>query len=156
MSAQCIDCVAEGITTRRPITHGGPRSPLCTTHHRARRKAVSARSHALRTEKTYGISADDYWALYEAQGGKCAVCQRATGATRRLAVDHEHGRPGCEHPPDVGCRNCIRGCLCSTCNVIVVGRYDIHALARAIQYLVDPPAQKVLNPHHEETHRATG
>ncbi len=155
MSAQCIDCVAEGITTRRPITHGGPRSPLCTTHHRARRKAVSARSHALRTEKTYGISADDYWALYEAQGGKCAVCQRATGATRRLAVDHEHGRPGCDHPPDVGCRNCIRGLCDSQCNQILLGRYSMEDLARAIRYLADPPAQKVLNPRHEEADDTT-
>ncbi len=33
-----------------------------------------------------------YWALYEFQGGKCYVCQVATGKKRRLAVDHEHNK----------------------------------------------------------------
>lgn len=141
----CIDCQAEGVRSRRPTPHGGPRSPLCTTHYRARRKTRSARSHALRTEKVYGISAEDYQTLYEAQGGRCAICQRGTGRSRRLSVDHEHNKPGCEHAPDVGCSNCIRGLVDDTCNRIVLGRYDIESLARAINYLIDPPARKVLN-----------
>ena len=153
---KCVDCVTEGVAATRPTPYGGPRSPLCTTHYRARRKRRSARSHAARTEKVYGISGEDYQRLYAAQGGRCAICQRATGKTRRLAIDHEHGRPGCDHPPDVGCRKCIRGACCDTCNRIVLGRYNIESLARAINYLLDPPARKVLNPGHEETHRAVG
>lgn len=145
MAPLCVDCITDGVTTYRPARYGGPRSPLCTTHHRARRKTRSARAHGLRTEKVYGISAEDYWALYAAQGGKCAVCQRATGAARRLAVDHEHGRPGCEHQPDVGCRNCIRCLACKTCNTVVLGRYSADALARAILVLKTLPAQQVLN-----------
>ena len=154
---RCVDCLKEGVTTNRPVTHGGPRSPLCTTHWRMRRKTRSARAHELRTERGYGITGAEYKLLYEAQGGKCAICQRATGATKRLSVDHDHNKEGCQHAPDVGCHQCVRGLVCSgNCNRILLGRYDVHALARAIMYILDPPAQKVLNPRHEETNDTTG
>ena len=136
----CRDCVAEGITTMRPTPYAGPR---CSTHHRQRRKAVSSRQHANRIQRTYQLSPEDYQRLYEAQGGCCAICRKATGKTKRLAVDHNH-RAGCGHDPNVGCPSCIRGLLCATCNTIVVGRYDILALGRAISYIFDPPARKVL------------
>lgn len=128
---QCRDCKAEGITTLRPTPYAGPR---CTTHHRERRKAVSARAHGLRVEKVYGITEEDYWTLYEAQGGKCYVCQRSTGKAKRLAVDHDHNTGE------------IRCLACSTCNFVVLGRYDAQALARAIMVLETLPAQQVLNP----------
>jgi len=82
--------------------------------------------------------------LFVAQGGACAICQRAYGKTKRLCVDHEHNKPGCDHPPDRGCRKCIRGLVDNTCNRIVLGRYDVDSLARAIMYILDPPARKVL------------
>ncbi|AXN53523.1 endonuclease VII [Gordonia phage Ronaldo] len=67
-----------------------------------------------------------------AQGGKCAICQRAIGKRRKLAVDHDH---------DTGE---VRGILCQPCNFTVLGRYDKEALQRAIDYLENPPARKVL------------
>lgn len=137
---RCKDCVAEGVSGLRPTPHPGPR---CATHHRTRRRVQKARQHANRVESTYGITADEYARLYAAQGGVCYVCRRATGATKKLAVDHDH-KKGCGHDPKMGCPNCIRGLLCATCNTVVIGRYDAHALARAIQYLVRPPARTVL------------
>lgn len=128
---ECVDCIAEGIATYRPVTHGGPRSGVCTTHHRARRKTRSARSHALRTAKVYGISEEQYWTLYAAQGGTCYVCQRATGATKRLAVDHDH---------ETGA---VRALLCGPCNQMI-GRLGPEALARAILVLKTQPAQQIL------------
>ena len=148
---KCKDCAAEGIESLRPTPHPGPR---CATHHRKRRKAVSEAAHGNRIENLYGITSEQYWALYEAQGGRCAICQRATGKSKRLAVDHDH-RAGCGHDPKHGCPQCIRGACCTTCNVILLGRYNIDSLARAIHYLLDPPAQKVLNPHHEKTSGTT-
>lgn len=57
----------------------------------------------------YGISPDDYLAMWHQQGGKCAVCRepevsKRKGAVLNLAVDHCHktGR--------------VRGLLCSSCN----------------------------------------
>lgn len=139
---RCKDCVAEGVSTLRPTPYAGPR---CKTHHLARRRAVSARRHESHIEATYGITGEEYARLYLAQGGRCFVCQRASGAAKRLAVDHDHTL-GCGHDPKVGCRNCIRALCCGPCNNVVLGRYGVEALARAIQVIIDPPAQKVLNP----------
>lgn len=70
------------------------------------------------------------------QGGKCFICQRATGKRRRLAVDHDHktGR--------------VRGLLCNPCNRDVLGhlRDSVAALERAVTYLKHPPADQVLTP----------
>lgn len=98
----------------------------------------------MRTEKTYGITGVEYWTIYLIQDERCPICRRATGKTKRLSVDHDHRK--CDnHPPDMGCRNCIRGLLCDPCNQLV-GYYDIDALLRAVEYKRNPPAQKVLNP----------
>ncbi len=137
----CKDCASEGVTTRRPAPNPGPR---CASHHRAVRRQRSARQHGRHIDKTYGITIEEYTALFVAQGGACAICQRAYGKTKRLCVDHEHNKPGCDHLPETGCRNCINGLTCNTCNRIVLGRYDVDSLARAIMYMLDPPARKVL------------
>ena len=86
----------------------------------------------------YGITSEQYWAMYEAQGGCCYICQKATGKTKALAVDHDHN---CTegHDPAHGCPKCVRGLLCSTCNHVVIGRYSAEALRRAAYYLDNPP-----------------
>lgn len=137
----CKDCTAQGITTTRPAPHPGPR---CATHHRTAKQARAARAHGRRIQHGYGITATEYWAIHASQGGVCYVCRRATGRTKRLAVDHDHHKPGCAHPPDVGCPNCIRCLACGPCNRDLLGRYDVAALRRAIEVLTDPPAQKTL------------
>lgn len=127
----CKECKEEGVTNRRPTPYPGPR---CTTHHRTRRKALSSRAHGARVEKVYGITSEQYEALYEAQGGRCAICQRATGATKRLAVDHDH------------VTGFVRGLLCKPCNRDVLGhlRDSVMALIRAARYLLRPPAFAVI------------
>lgn len=82
-------------------------------------------------EKVYGLPAGQYWKLYEAQGGVCAICGVATGKARRLAVDHDH-RTGE-----------VRGLCCGPCN-LMLGRLGTQALVRALNYLLDPPARTVL------------
>lgn len=128
----CKDCIAEGITTDRPAPHPGPR---CVTHHRARRKAVRSQAHG-RTVSQYGITAEEYQALKAAQGGACFICGKAKGISKNLAVDHDH---------ELGFgRHSVRCLACTTCNRVVLGRYDVAALQRAIEVLTDPPAQKFL------------
>ena len=73
----------------------------------------------------YGLSEDDYEAMYELQEGLCGVCgepeiqRREDGSEQLLSVDHDHrsGR--------------IRGLLCSRCNTGVGLFRDNPALLRA-------------------------
>lgn len=127
----CKDCQAEGLPLTRKASYPGPR---CATHHRKRKKDSSEASHAKHLLATYGITPDEYQAIYEHQGGKCYICQRATGARKRLAVDHDH---------ETGY---VRGLLCGTCNRRVLGhlRDDPEAFERGKQYLLHPPAFDVI------------
>lgn len=143
----CKDCVADGVTTERKIAtrpDGSPQpGPRCVTHHRAVKRKRRDRAHELHIGANFGITAEDYQTIYASQGGKCFICQFATGARKRLAVDHEHNKPGCEHNPKQGCPQCVRALLCGPCNQ-TIGRYGVEALMRAIQVLTNPPARKVL------------
>lgn len=117
----CKDCRAEGIVTNRPANNPGPR---CTTHHRAKIKADRARSRARRLEKVYTLTEDEYQTLYRAQGGRCYACRRATGKTKRLAVDHDH---------DTGE---VRGLLCGPCNkTLGHARDSVEFFVRFAEYL---------------------
>ena len=138
----CKDCIKEGTGTKRAANYPGPR---CYTHHHAKRERDRLRAHGRRVEANFGITSEDYWKLYAAQGGKCFICQRATGKARRLACDHDHqlARDQCGHPPEQGCRLCLRALLCGPCNELL-GRYGVEALKRAIEVLTDPPARKML------------
>jgi recombination endonuclease VII len=141
---KCKDCRAlpvrpeepeDGIEYRprtpRPAPYVGPR---CKTHDLIRCAAVKKQTHDNRVVRVYGLSSGDYDRLYAIQGGKCYICQRATGASKRLAVDHNHVTGE------------VRGLLCKSCNKDVLGhlRHDIEALQRAIDYLVNPPARRLL------------
>lgn len=148
-AGRCCDCVAEGLTTDRKLaTKKGSDElqpgPRCVTHWRARKKQLSMAAHGKRTESTYGITAEQYWTLYAAQGGKCFICRRSTGASKRLAVDHDH-QLALEHghDPKTGCPRCLRCLACGPCNV-TIGRLGVEALLRAVQVLTDPPARKWL------------
>ncbi|WP_373289974.1 endonuclease VII domain-containing protein [Longimycelium tulufanense] len=126
---RCRDCRGG----KRPAPYPGPR---CATHHRAARAARRRAAHSRHIQRTYGITLDEYERLYEAQGGACAICQRAKGTgRRRLAVDHNH-RTGE-----------VRGLLCGPCNRGVLGHLhdDPDALQRAIDYLINPPSRRVLS-----------
>lgn len=132
---QCKDC-PEGV--QRKVTRPGPR---CREHRLAFKRAQHARKHAEWIFRTYGITAAEYWAIYEAQGGLCYICRRAKGKDRdgngrgkMLSVDHDHKTGE------------VRGLLCGPCNKDVLGhlRDSVDALNRAVTYLLDPPARKVL------------
>lgn len=123
----CKDCIAEGVTAARPAPHQGPR---CATHFYAERKRIRANAHEWRVGRLFNLAPGEYAARLESQGGVCAICQRATGRTKALAVDHDHRC--C--PGRTSCGACVRGLLCGPCNQLV-GRYGVEALSRAITYL---------------------
>lgn len=127
MPKPCKDCPP---ASKRPAPHPGPR---CATHWREEKRRRAAAQAAKRDGETYGLREGDYARLYAKQGGKCALCQRATGATRRLSVDHDHKTGG------------VRGLLCRPCNDLLGhARDDPNFFARAILYLSDPPYEQLL------------
>lgn len=129
----CKDCKS----TTRALNYAGPRCATCWRAEEARRKQVA---HGQYVEKTYGITAEEYDKLYKAQGGKCAICRRATGKARRLAVDHDHKTGK------------VRGLLCKPCNRYGLGMFardNPEILERAAAYLRNPPADDILSPVRE-------
>lgn len=134
---RCKDCPPDG--RLRPVVPNYP-GPRCATHKRAHRKRMREQAHARRLESNFSFTAEQYAALKDWQGGSCWGCRRANGATKNLAVDHDHNCLA-DHPPDRGCPECVRALLCGPCNQIL-GRYDIAALCRLIEVLTDPPAQR--------------
>lgn len=131
----CVDCKSEGITTKRKpaTTRSGTQVPggRCVTHHRARRSKTRDTAWERRLMATYGITPEQYCAIYEFQGGCCYICRRAKGTgPKKLSVDHCHTT------------GYVRGLLCSPCNRDVLGhlRDDPEALDRGSEYLRHPPA----------------
>jgi hypothetical protein len=126
----CKDCPPGG---KRPAPNPGPR---CATHWREEKRRRKETRHAAYVAKTYSLAEGQYAALYEAQGGVCAICRRATGKTRKLSVDHDH--KCCDGP--VSCGACVRGLLCRPCNdMLGHGRDDVEFFARAIRYRLKTP-----------------
>lgn len=112
-----------------PAPDREPRKRL-TADERSAEKARKDRARELYVRRTYGISPEMYRDLLSYQGGKCWGCRRATGASKRLAVDHDH-RTGE-----------VRMILCGNCNMIIGHfRDDPTALVRLGLALVDPPSR---------------
>jgi hypothetical protein len=139
----CKDCKAEphrGLA--RPAPHPGPR---CATHWNEEKRRKRVARSVKHVETTYELTDEEYQALYEFQGGRCFICRRANGTTKRLAVDHNHRLPcTAVHGQTKGCRQCVRGLLCSLCNDTIAHlRDDPLAAARIIEYLGLPPWHRV-------------
>lgn len=88
-------------------------------------------------ERTYGLTPDEYRALYRAQHGRCYVCRKASGKSKRLGVDHNH------------LTGEVRGLVCTgslnaqTCNRLIA-IYSRSALLRAVAMLSDPPPARAV------------
>ena len=99
-------------------------------HVRAVRRAHNATPERQRKQRdsyylrTYGLTADQFDALLEQQGGGCAICRKLFERLASMHLDHDHrtGR--------------IRGILCLNCNQ-GVGKFfdDPELLERAAAYL---------------------
>lgn len=144
---ECVDCKAErerrgGPYPKkpRPAPYGGPRTPLCASHDRARRRLAKAGAHERRVRKVYGLKPGEYGQIYMHQKQVCAICQRATGKTRALSVDHDHKT------------GLVRGLLCRPCNDLLGHiRDDLATARRLFGYLVRPPAQQLgITALHED------
>jgi len=123
----CLDCQAYLSPKKFTILKSGKIPPRC-------RKCDSARQHALRIQKVYGITIEAYNLLLEWQGGVCYICRKPS-RVRRLAVDHDHKTGK------------VRGLLCRRCNREILGYFandQIDVFQRAIDYLTEPPLEQVV------------
>ncbi len=78
----------------------------------------------------YNLNQPVFDKILAAQGGGCKLC----GSQSRLTIDHDHSC--CLGT--VTCGNCVRGILCSKCNMqLAVLERDPEWLAAAINYLGD-------------------
>ena len=136
---RCKDCDPASL---RPAPYPGPR---CRSHHLAEKRRRRLAAAGRRVESTYGLSPEQYTELKAFQGDRCAICQRATGATKMLAVDHDHRQAMIDgHDPKKGCPKCVRGLVCGPCNDILGHlRDDIEAARRLVFYLTSPPWQHI-------------
>lgn len=146
-------------TVPRPVVYGQRKdSARCRTHRREDVTARKSQTHDATTARTFGVPRGWYEEQYRRQGGKCWFPRcRATGKTKRLAVDHDRqkaitatvGHPEA-HDPDRACRWCVRGLLCGPHNYELLGRFTVD-LQDGLDYLDDPPAQRWTWVPEEET-----
>lgn len=83
------------------------------------------RSHL---KRKFGITVEQYDAMFSEQGGRCAICKRKPTKGISLHVDH---RPGTKR---------VRGLLCFRCNNALGDFRDRpELLVAALHYLTPPP-----------------
>lgn len=131
----CKDCLtdlANGTVNKLPKRLAKYQGPRCRTHWREESERRKAANHEKRVTDTYGLLKGEYALLYVFQGGKCALCRRATGASRKLSVDHDHAT------------GLVRGLLCRPCNSLLGHARDkTMFFLRCIWYLRRPPYQRM-------------
>jgi hypothetical protein len=94
------------------------------------------RDYFAHIRRTYGVTEEQFRALWTAQGGACAICLRPF-KSKLPAVDHDH------------LTGYVRGLLCGgsldakTCNRFI-GFHPLPKLRRAVAYLTTPPAFAVI------------
>lgn len=119
---------------------------------RARRKMLSKTEAYKRTRRNnlykrkYGISLEQYEAMFQSQSGSCAICRKDNPSGRRLHVDHCHTT------------GTVRELLCYRCNAMIgYSREDVGILRVAVDYLVrhesrnhNLPAEDLFHPPVKE------
>lgn len=110
-----------------------------------------------RLKTLYGITLDEYKEIWEAQHGKCAICETPLQAPDdigkpgwgngiRVEVDHDHAK-------NLTPRQAVRGLLCGGrwkgCNRRLGNIDNMHWLRRAAEYLENPPAQTLIKIKQE-------
>lgn len=94
-----------------------------------RRASWKGGPFAAKLRHRFNLTLEQYQALEDAQGGRCAICGQVPDV---LCVDHDHAC--C--PGHQSCGECIRGLLCQACNKAIAFLKDNPAVAMsAAEYL---------------------
>lgn len=80
----------------------------------------------------HGLQPGQIDALLASQGGRCRICRTNNPGPRAWNIDHDH-----RHCPGTyGCAYCIRGLLCTPCNLMLANADDDPAtLSEGAAYL---------------------
>ena len=90
---------------------------------------ILARARSL---KRYGLTEQDYATRFIKQRGLCAICNKPS--VKALAVDHDH--KCCSDDATRSCGKCVRGLICSNCNIALgLVEDNIDTLQAMINYL---------------------
>lgn len=114
----CDSKVANAWRKKDPARHSEYNRQWAKRNHRSVRNTWMKR--------LYGVTADLYDALFDAQSGKCAICggSEPGGKGRFFHVDHCHDT------------ETIRGLLCNSCNLAIGHlKHSREILQAAIDYL---------------------
>lgn len=76
-----------------------------TDYHRKRYEKIALKERERHLVRKYGVTIAGYQAMFDAQGGKCAVCGKTQ--VRAFDVDHDHAT------------GLVRGLLCTSCNRMI-------------------------------------
>lgn len=106
------------------------------------------------TLRKYGLSLDEWLAIYRRQNGCCGICKQPFG-DKRANVDHVHIKGWGKMPPEER-KHYIRGLLCYFDNKFLVMRGVTEGrLIAAAEYLgryggyVTDPSFSIVTPEHE-------
>lgn len=107
------------------------RHTYCTPCHRIRCRATLAKAGGARyyhLRRRYGITPEEFDAMYAAQAGVCAICKENPASH----LDHDHAGSADKHRDG----EVVRGILCVACNN-GLGNFRDRAelLAQAARYL---------------------
>ena len=81
----------------------------------------------------HGLQPAQIDGLLASQGGRCAICRTNNPGRVTWCVDHDHRH----HPGTFGCPLCIRGMLCTSCNILLANAKDNPAILRAAAEYLD-------------------
>ena len=113
-------CYACG--TEKPIDQFNKRNDR--RHYAECKSCYAPVARKSRMKMRYGLSVEQYEAMCQAQGGLCAICDKAPSGRGKLVVDHKH---------ETGA---VRGLLCDHCNFFIGNaKESIATLKKAIDYL---------------------
>ena len=96
----------------------------CTKHNAETELRERVQIVRRKRERQFGVTHDEFLALFAAQGGVCAICGNGNDGARQLSIDHDHGT------------GAVRGLLCDRCNPMLgYARDNVAVLQAAIAYL---------------------
>ena len=126
LQSQCKSCVLD-----KSKRHYLENKDRIAEKNRARRLGNKDKYATRQRDYKYKMSSEQYQKLLEEQNHACAICGKVNASGQDLYVDHDHS---CCFGSK-SCGKCIRGLLCSKCNM-ALGLFDdsIESLNKAVEY----------------------